>query len=158
MAVCPCCAAETPGGAIHCRACRNDLAAPPPRRTGRSRLAGAAALFALVVAAVPVIARPLLQRWRAERCEPTNLSEWHAAMRRRCLTPAYVCEHMTTPEMLEDPDIARAIGGEAHGGLSELVDRMRAAYGCSPEQDIPLEPGVVVPPSLPALQDRPRTL
>jgi hypothetical protein len=150
-------AAETPGAAARCRTCGSDPAAPPLPRRSRARLLGMAALFAAGMAALSVIARPMVERWRAERCQPTNLTEWHAAMRRQCLTAGYVCENMTTRKMLEDPEIATAIRGDSHG-LADLVGRMRESYGCSPEPLAPLEPEVIGPPPIPQLQDRPRSL
>jgi hypothetical protein len=90
----------------------------------------------VVVAAGPVVARPLLRQLHPHGCEPTNWVEWHVAMKNQCLKPSYVCEHMTTGTLMSDPDIARSMQdepGEDTTHLSALVGRMRNAYGCAPE-------------------------
>lgn len=147
MKTCPFCAEEILEAAIRCKHCRSDLVPPAlpaaaqragerPPRTVRLLLAGVTALALLAVGA-PVLARPILTRIHASGgCQPSRWTEWHSAMQQRCLQPSYVCENMTTPRLLEDPDVARAFHEaptDHVGHLSDMVGKMRQAYGCSPE-------------------------
>src|SRR6266508_3616938 len=114
MKLCPFCAEEIQDAALRCKHCRSDLVTAPPAasqarptapRVSRGPRLLAFGLLGIAVLAVagPVVARPVLRQLRTGRCEPTNLVEWHVAVHDRCLKPSYVCEHMTTRKMLEDP-------------------------------------------------------
>jgi hypothetical protein len=90
--------------------------------------------------AAGALALPAIRAAGSSGCEPKDWMDWHLAMRQECLAPHYVCEHMTSAEMLRDPEIAAAYrealaAGDPEGlhRLSRMVGRMRARYGCEPE-------------------------
>jgi hypothetical protein len=157
MKTCPFCAEEILEAAIRCKHCRSDLVTPSipaaPRRRRRRLLAALTALVG-VAAALPVLARPLLRQLHRDACEPSSWTEWHAAVQRQCLEASYVCEHMTTPRLLADPEVARAFRDappDHVGHLSEMVRRMRHAYGCTQETGVASQaPGPVAPPAFPS--------
>jgi hypothetical protein len=104
------------------------------------RRAARLVLLGLVLGAGTALATPVYRGWRSSGCEPRNWIDWHLAMRRQCLTRAYVCENMTSAKMLDDPEIAAAYRAALAAGsrdpvpgLEEMVGRMRLSYGCVPE-------------------------
>ena len=139
MRRCPYCAAEVLGEASACRSCGSPLAVIRRRRWVPRT--GLALLVLLLPAAAAV---PAYRSLRPRGCEPRGWIDWHLAMGQQCLTSRYVCDNMTTPHLLEDPELAAAYrAGVAAGApepipmLSEMVDRMRRSYGCKPEAAAP---------------------
>jgi hypothetical protein len=101
-------------------------------KTGRlARLAILGTTLALALA----LAQPGVRAARAGGCEPVSWQDWHLAMRRQCLTPGYVCQNMTTPGMLADPDVAAGYrqalsrGVDGYDALAEVVGQMRETFG-----------------------------
>lgn len=94
----------------------------------------------LALLAAGALAVPAIRAAGSSGCEPRGWMDWHLAMRQDCLAPRYVCEHMTSAEMLRDPEVAAAYREALAAGdpdevrrLSRMVGRMRARYGCEPE-------------------------
>ena len=69
--------------------------------------------------AAGALALPAVRAAGPGGCEPGDWMDWHLAMRQQCLEPQYVCRHMTSAEMLRDPQIAAAyregLAAEASG-------------------------------------------
>jgi hypothetical protein len=133
MKPCPHCAAPIHEAEVTCAFCAPRA---PARRAGRGFLLVLGGLALGVAAAVAVPAA----RGEGEpgSCQPRSWVDWHVAMKRECLTPAYVCHNMTPSKLLEDPDLAAAFRDALVAGdpgplasLDALVARMRSAYGCS---------------------------
>ncbi|HET6923256.1 MAG TPA: hypothetical protein VFI16_08915 [Anaeromyxobacteraceae bacterium] len=110
-------------------------------------------LFALGLLAAVALALPVVRAGGSSGCEPKDWMDWHLAMRQECLEPRYVCEHMTSAEMLRDPQIAAAYREgltagrpEPVRGLSRMVGQMRAMYGCEPEDGAGPEAGAAWSP------------
>jgi hypothetical protein len=130
-------------------------------KTGRlARLAILGTTLALALA----LAQPGVRAARAGGCEPVSWQDWHLAMRRQCLTPGYVCQNMTTPGMLADPDVAAGYrqalsrGVDGYDALAEVVGQMRETFGCDPEADagrlVPrARPGAGAAPLPPGMPD-----
>ncbi len=110
----------------------------------RALVAAGCTLLVLALA-VPVLAGPVMEQLRTSRCEPSSWREWHVALRRQCLEPAYVCENMKKDALVHDPDLL-SYGAGGHGlpagpdAVAELVRRMRQSFGCGPEADEPRTP------------------
>jgi len=160
---CPHCATPIDEGAIACAFCAPRA---PARRVGRGFLVAFLGLLLGVAAAIAIPAA----RSEAEpsgSCQPRSWVDWHVAMKRECLTPAYVCHNMTPGKLLEDPELAAAFRDALVAGdpgplasLDRLVSRMRSAYGCSddpppPPQHRPDPPRPPRPPPRPAEPELP---
>jgi hypothetical protein len=139
MATCPQCAAPVDDG----KACARCVARP-----AHAPRAFRFALLGLAVGVISAATVPGLFR-RASAgaigaCEPQSWVDWHVAMKRECLTPAYVCHNMTPSKLLEDPQLAKEFRAALEAGdpeplasLDELVGGMRARYGCGDPGDAP---------------------
>lgn len=170
MLTCSLCAAPMEDAATACPRCgiaAPGRALPGPRRPGRWLRAAAVSVMGLAV--LGTLALPLVRSARGAACEPHGWMAWHAAMERACLTPAYVCENMTSAKLMEDPEVAsevkRALQAGEQGTLAHLealVGHMRDAYGCDgaaapdraeEQQPTRLPPG---PPPIPSTPQSPR--
>lgn len=167
MKTCSLCASPLDADARACPTC--GIAAPGARRPSRlARFGRAGAVTLAGLAVLGALALPVLSRLRSSPgCEPHSWADWHLAMARACVTPAYVCENMTAAKMLEDPALAAELrhalrgGGGAFAHLDALVAHVREAYGCAsadssrpaPPLDAPdrrLPPGHPPVPATPA--------
>jgi hypothetical protein len=124
-------------------------------------VAGALTVVALLGVGT-VVGRTISRAIRTSACQPASWGEWHAAIRKHCLDPSYVCQHMTTAELLEDPELVNAFERNV-SRVADVVEHMRDAYGCAPERAPVLrpglpEPGPLAPPAYPPPQDVPRTI
>jgi hypothetical protein len=138
MNACPHCAAPVDEGGA-CARC--------DARPGRAPRGFRFALLGLAVGVLSAAVVPgVLRRATggAGTCEPQSWVDWHVAMKRACLTPAYVCHNMTSSKLLEDPQLAKEFRAALEAGdpeplasLDDLVGRMRASYGCGDPQEAP---------------------
>jgi hypothetical protein len=133
MRSCTLCAAPLDEAQPSCPRCGLAATLPGSRRSRAGRLLSAVAGFALVVS----VAIPAARAWRTVGCEPRSWIDWHVAIRKACLTPAYVCENMTSAKMLDDPQLVDELRSALKQGepaafehLDALVAHLRAAYGC----------------------------
>lgn len=117
----------------------------------------------LALLAAGALAAPAIRAAGSQGCQPEGWKDWHLAMRQECLAPSYVCRHMTSAEMLRDPEIAAAyreglVAGRSEPvrGLDAMVGRMRARYGCEPEAgaepDPAASPAGGLPPGHPPVE------
>ena len=119
--------------------------------------------LSLVVGIVALAAVPAMRAGgQPDSCQPESWVDWHLAMKRECLTPAYVCHNMTSSKLLEDPELAAAYRDALQGGdpaplasLDDLVGRMRSQYGCSDDGAAPPARRPRLPPGHPPIDGRP---
>ena len=90
-----------------------------------------------LAAAAAILALPAVNASSSSGCQPKNWADWHLALRQQCLEQRYVCEHMTSAEMMRDADIAAAHRDglalerpELVRILAHVVGQTRARYGC----------------------------
>lgn len=114
-AACPRCGLAAPGAGA---------ARAPPR--GARVVGGLTVAAALLTVALPVLAKLTAAD---PACEPRSLGDWHLAMRRACVTPAYVCENLTASKLLQDPEVARVFRQAITAGSPEALDRLDALVG-----------------------------
>jgi hypothetical protein len=143
MRRCPTCGEEVLERAVACHRCHSLLPEQGSPSAGVSarhpRRAARLGLLALSLAALATVAVQAWRSVRADGCEPRRWVDWHVAVRRNCLSPDYVCRNMTSAHMLSDPEVAAgyrgalAAGRDASLDLSDMVERMRESFGCSPD-------------------------
>ncbi len=171
MKTCSLCAAPMDEVARACPRCgiSADPGAPARGRAGRAVRSFVVAAAGLAVLAV--LALPMVRAARgASGCEPHSWTDWHAAVERACVTPAYLCENMTSAKLLQDPEIAgelrdalRAGQGQASAmqDLDALVGHLRDVYGCEGAGAPPglrgAQPEPVLPPGHPPIPGSPRS-
>lgn len=90
-----------------------------------------------LAAAAAILALPAVRAGGSSGCQPRSWADWHLALREQCVEQSYVCEHMTSAEMMRDSDIADAQRDglalerrELVRILSHVVGQTRARYGC----------------------------
>lgn len=144
MKTCSLCSALMEDASGACPRCGIASGMSPVAARGRAaRALRTVAVAATGLAVLGVLALPLVRATRgASSCEPHSWMDWHVAMEQACLTPAYVCENMTSAKLLEAPDVASELrdafragqaGARAH--LDALVGHMRDVYGCEGSGD-----------------------
>ncbi len=143
MKICSLCSAPMEDASRACPRCGIACATAAPARGVAARVLRTAAVAATGLAVLAVLALPLVRSTRGSpSCEPHSWMDWHVAMEQACLTPAYVCENMTSAKLLQDPSVAGelrdAMGAGQAGALEHLdalVGHMRDVYGCEGTSD-----------------------
>jgi hypothetical protein len=171
MKTCSLCSAPMDDRARACPRC--GIAAESPA-LARGRVGLALRPFVVAASGLAVLTALALPMVRAARgassCEPHSWTDWHVAVQRACVTPAYVCENMTSAKLLQDPEITGelrdALGaGQAQGSamddLDAVVGHLRDVYGCegagAPHGVRGAPPEPVLPPGHPPIPSSPRS-
>lgn len=168
MKICSLCATTLGEAALACPRCGIAAGGPPGRGGRMLRAARTLSVALLGLATLGVLALPLVRsaRGASPGCEPHSWTDWNLAMERSCVTPAYVCENMTSAKLLQDPTLAgelsealRAGKGYARDHLDALIGHMREVYGCEtagePRGPRSTEPSMRLPPGHPPIPSAP---
>lgn len=164
---CSHCAAPLDPVVGSCPRCGFSVAEGRPRRGRIGRVLRPLAVAATGLAVLSVMGLPLVRATHgALACEPHSWGDWHAAIERACVAPAYVCENMTSAKLLQDPEIAGELHDALRAGergamqeLDALVGHMRDVYGCegqrTPHGTRGVRPAPALPPGHPPIPSSP---
>jgi hypothetical protein len=167
MKTCSLCASTMVKEAQACPRCGIAARSPGPRGGRAVRALRPLSVAMLGMATLGALALPVVRsaHGAAPGCEPHSWSDWNLAMERSCVTPAYVCENMTSAKLLQDPTLAgelsealRAGKAYARDHLDALVGHMRDVYGCdggAPHAPRSMEPAQRLPPGHPPIPGAP---